>query len=420
MKITHNTLQKYILDNSVKDYTKKTVTGLFRSILEPIISNQKFEAHIFFRLFDLEEKESIIKRLEFSGAKIHSYNDNLKDYNLTSEEENEIWGKTEFTIILGQRYSVALIWDYELSQTSGYTPVCLIYNSSKITEIIKTIADNSKTDLKEIIGKYTPDRRENSILNKSVKNIADLLNDKNEELTFSEAEKNHEEDKNETLKNATAVSEKAKFIAHEIKNNLSVINLYTKITEKRFEKIEANAETQESVNTALKNVQKASESISYLINDLRCLSLPHISEVDIKNIIFNTIMLCEEKAKNKNINIEIKNIIDETLNTDKVKIECAIMNIIYNAIEACDFGREIEIDTVKTSDFYEIIISNNGEPIKKENINKIFIPDFTTKEKGNGLGLAICKNQLNLIGGDIELIGSDEEKTSFKIKILIK
>lgn len=420
MKITHNTLQKYIFDNSVKNYTKKTVTGLFRSILEPIISNQKFEAHIFFRLFDLDEKESIIKRLEFSGAKLHSYNDNLKDYGLTSEEKNGIWGRTEFVIILGQRYSVALIWNYELSQTSGYTPVCLIYNSSKITEIIKTIAENSKSDLKEIISKYTPDRRENSILNKSIKNIADLLNEKNEELTFSEAEKNHEEDKNETLKNAAAVSEKAKFIAHEIKNNLSVINLYTKITEKRFEKIEANAETQESVNTALKNVQKASESISYLINDLRCLSLPHISEVSIKNIIFNTIMLCEEKAKNKNINIEIKNIIDETLNTDKVKIECAIMNIIYNAIEACDFGREIEIDTVKTSDFYEIIISNNGEPIKKEHINKIFIPDFTTKEKGNGLGLAICKNQLNLIGGDIELIGSDEEKTSFKIKILIK
>ena len=45
MKNKFNTLQKYIFDNSVKEYRKETVNGLFRSILEPIISNQKFEVY---------------------------------------------------------------------------------------------------------------------------------------------------------------------------------------------------------------------------------------------------------------------------------------------------------------------------------------------------------------------------------------
>ena len=47
--------------------------------------------------------------------------------------------------------------------------------------------------------------------------------------------------------------------------------------------------------------------------------------------------------------------------------------------------------------------------------NKIFDANFTTKETGNGLGLAICKKEMKLINGDIELEYSDENETSFNI-----
>ena len=93
---------------------------------------------------------------------------------------------------------------------------------------------------------------------------------------------------NEMLKTASVVSEKAKFIAHEIKNNLSIINLYSKITEKRLSKVELEDETKVSVETAIKNINTASETISSLINDLRSLSAPYITDLSVKNIVLNT------------------------------------------------------------------------------------------------------------------------------------
>jgi hypothetical protein len=238
MKNKFNTLQKYIFEYSVKEYRKETVNGLFRSILEPVVSNQKFESFILCRLLDLKEKESYLKRLEFSGAKLFNFSPILEN----NCEKEILWDKTEFVVVIGQRYSVALIWDYSAG-TPDTTDVCLLYNSSIITEIAKVILDNSKEDFRELLQKYVPDRRENLILNSSIRNIVDSLNDRNEEILYKIAESNHPIDTDEMLKTASVVSEKAKFIAHEIKNNLSIINLYSKITEKRLSKVELEDET---------------------------------------------------------------------------------------------------------------------------------------------------------------------------------
>ena len=223
MRNKFNTLQKYIFEYSVKEYRKETVNGLFRSILEPIVSNQKFESCILFRLFDLKEKENYIKRLEFSGAKIVNFSDALEN----NCEKQNIWEQTEFVIVLGQRYSVALIWDYSTGSMQNCTNVCCLYNSSIITEIAKLVLENSTYDFKELLQKYVPDRRQNLILNNAMRNLADCLNDKNEEILYKIAESKHPIDTDDMLKTANIVSEKAKFIAHEIKNNLSIINLYS-------------------------------------------------------------------------------------------------------------------------------------------------------------------------------------------------
>ena len=139
MKKLFNTLHKYILDHSVKDYTKETVNGLFRTIIEPICSNQKFEALVLLKLENIEGKNSILQRLNFSGAKIVSYCDCLQSQKIDNSEINDIWKNTEFIIVLGRRYSAAMLWDYSLSEEKNKTPVCLLYNSKLITEIAKCI-----------------------------------------------------------------------------------------------------------------------------------------------------------------------------------------------------------------------------------------------------------------------------------------
>ncbi len=413
MKNKYNTLQKYIYEYSKREYGKETINGLFRSILEPLIANQKLEACVLFKLEDLEGKKSLIKRLAFSSSKIYSFNSKLDT--VDNSIQNDIWANTEFVIILGQRYSAALIWDYSTSSFADSSEVCFLYNSKIITDIAKKVLENSKDNFKELVIKYAPDRRENFVLNSSVNSIVSLLDEKNNEFLCSEKEKNQIFISDDTMQTAKNVTDKAKFIAHEIKNSLSIINLYSTIMGKRLQNVQAVDDVLKSINNSLKNIMAASENVSSLINDLRCLSAPYLTEVSIKNLILNTVMLCKEKADKASVIITVENFEDFIINTDKTKLQCAITNIIFNAIEACTHGCEINIYTIVENDLLKIKIKNNGSKIPNDIQHKIFEQDFTTKEKGNGLGLAICKNQLELVNGKINLVFSNDKETVFEI-----
>lgn len=417
MKNKFNTLHQYILDNSINDYHRETVNGLFRSVLEPVISNQKFEAYIVFRLFDLNDKLSVIKRLSFSNIKMYSFTDKFDG--IENIEAENIWGKTEFVLVVGARYSACLIWDYDLSDKKDYTPVCYLYNSSILGDIAKKIADNSKIDLKETLLKFNTDRRENRLLNTSISAVASLLNGRNEEIIFSELEKEQLLNSDDKIQTATIVADKARFIAHEIKNNLSVINLYSKIVQKRFENINADLETSSSIENALKNIVNASENISAHINDLRCLSTPFMTEFNVKQSVLTVVEQSFQKAKEANVLINICEFQDKIIKSDRIKFECALMNVIYNAIEACNNGGKIEINCEYEKNNIKVGIKNNGAKIPDEIQDKIFEADFTTKEKGNGLGLAICKKELQIANGDINLIYSNDEETLFEITLIV-
>lgn len=411
MRNKFNNLLRYIYDYSEKTQRKETVNGLFRAILEPLIQNQKTEACIFCRIFDKEAKEASLKRLEFSGVKIYNFSYiSLSEGDKNYAKEN-IWDNTEFLVVLGGRYSAALIWDYSDSEIQNSTKVCLLYNSKIILDIAKLIAENSKEDLKELIKKYTPDRRENMVLNKSIQTIVSMLNEKNEECIFSQKEKNSLEKDEDTLETAKNITDKAKFIAHEIKNHLSIINLYSKIANKRFETIKGQDEILKSVENALKNITNASENISYLVSDLRCMSAPYKSEISIKTLVDEALELSGIRAEKSNVNIKNNVNTKKSVITDKVKVQCAITNIIFNAIDAN--AKNIIVETEERN----IFIKNDGDEIPKEIQGRIFEENFTTKEKGNGLGLAFCKKQLQLADGDIELVLSDKQETVFKIKI---
>ena len=94
------------------------------------------------------------------------------------------------------------------------------------------------------------------------------------------------------------------------------------------------------------------------------------------------------------------------------------MNVIFNAIEACTDGCKIDISCTQEENEIKILIENNGQEISKEIQKKIFDSEFTTKEKGNGIGLSACKDQLKEINCDLNLVSSNKEKTIFEISII--
>ena len=94
------------------------------------------------------------------------------------------------------------------------------------------------------------------------------------------------------------------------------------------------------------------------------------------------------------------------------------INLIRNSIQAK--ASIININLSVDIGFSIIEISDNGNGISSENLNKIFEANFTTKEKGLGLGLKLIKRFLENTNGEIKLISSTSAGTVFRIKIPLK
>lgn len=418
MKNKYNTLHSFIFDYNNNECTKETVKGLFASVLKPLLQFPEAQACVLLKLNEIKEHKSLLQRLNFSGKTVFSFDNELNNLFGENFTKDNLWKTTQFIVVLAQRYSAALLWDYSISDNDDFAKTCLLFNSKIVNDIAKKIFENSRIeDYKSILSKFNADRRENTLLNSAVSSLVFDLNDKSREILFANEENKNLTKNDETLQVAELVAQKAKYISHEIKNNLSIINLYSTIVQKRLKNCEFDEEVSTSVNNALNNIKNASENVSYLISDLRCFSSPYIVELNVKDLIQNVAASCSEKAEKSGVEIDIQHVDDVVLSTDKSRLECVLINIIYNAIEACKTACKIVLQTEIKDSFYNIYVKNNGEKIPDNLQDKIFEPNFTTKQKGSGVGLYMCKKHLELVGGKTELVSSDDNETIFKIAL---
>ncbi len=105
---------------------------------------------------------------------------------------------------------------------------------------------------------------------------------------------------------------------------------------------------------------------------------------------------------------------------DPQQIEQVFINLVQNAIDAqsSNSGSKIIIKVNKNyEDKTEISISDNGMGISNETMEKVFIPFFTTKDKGNGIGLSLSRQIIRMHGGIIEIKSKTDEGTTVSIKI---
>ncbi len=116
----------------------------------------------------------------------------------------------------------------------------------------------------------------------------------------------------------------------------------------------------------------------------------------------------------KNIQINLPNT-DINLKCDAIKMEVVFGNIILNSIQAIDENPgKIYVRYVETSDYVIIEVADSGPGIPAENLDKIFDPLFTTKQRGTGLGLSSCKNIIDQHGGVITVKNTP---TTFTIRM---
>ena len=208
------------------------------------------------------------------------------------------------------------------------------------------------------------------------------------------------------------IKEQSRCIAHEMRNHISICELYTQIIKKNLEK-EGIQNT--SLNNALNCINKSLKIMSNSLLDLKSLDNFNLKKVNIKKVLEEGIKLATAYISDKKIKITSNINIDAEVFIDENKFLACIVNIIKNAIEAIKIEGKINVSLEIEGDYIHIKISNDGEPISQEKQKSIFEEGFTTKPTGSGLGLHICANNLKAQNATLKLTKSTTEITEFEI-----
>ncbi len=382
-------------------FSKKSIVSLIRCILEPLAS-ENTKSIIIHRLKNTQNLESIIKRLEYS-RNVEMYNFLDPDIILYDDLV-----ELEFVILTSSRYNAVFMWDYSDDEKKENSYIYLRLNSKNANHIFDALTENIKPDLKEVIKEkfyaFKPERRENELLNFCISNIVENLNELNNENEYNNKTLNFApEDECKQLK------EKIRHTGHEIRNQLSVLDIYSKILEKKF-----NDDKTSSL------IRKSISLINMELNELKQFENLQLKELLIEDVIPVSIQMFEEIVKQNNNKIIF---INSTLENDKRKVLldegkflAVLNNVIKNANQFTS-DDEIIVELSKDKNHAKIAIQNHGEPIEESIKNKIFTDGFTTREDGFGIGLSVSKKYLAEQLGSIELTCSDEEKTEFLITL---
>jgi two-component system, NtrC family, nitrogen regulation sensor histidine kinase NtrY len=277
--------------------------------------------------------------------------------------------------------------------------------SGYITSPLETMAEKlGKVDLKK--PEYIQWKGEDEIgkLVKAYNHMVDELGKSVEELAKSERE--------------SAWREMAKQVAHEIKNPLTPMKLQVQHLILRYKSNSPGWEEQ-----MVKTMNLLEEQIDNLANIATAFSnfakmplgLPE--RFDAKEILQNLFHLHQnETAVALSMNLPAEQV---WINMDKQQFSRAIQNVIKNAIQSIPGDRqgEININCWKKGQHFWIEIKDNGSGIQAEVQEKIFMPNFTTKSSGMGLGLAMVKNIVDQAQGQISFVTVPNQGTTFTIQL---
>ncbi len=205
-----------------------------------------------------------------------------------------------------------------------------------------------------------------------------------------------------------AIGQAATMVGHDLRNPLQAIENGVFLLDTELAKHSIYQKTS-------KTLQAIHDSIKYadnIVNNLISFAATRKPEFLKTNINKHVKEVLSQVKTQENIEIVIDvNQLPE-IEADEKMIKRIILNLSNNGIQAMEkTGGILKVSTREKNGFIEISFEDTGIGIKKENLEKIFTPFFTTKAQGMGVGLAICKRFVELHGGSIE-IESEEGKGS--------
>ena len=231
------------------------------------------------------------------------------------------------------------------------------------------------------------------------------------------------EEKTKQLKDAEkliTIGQTAGMVGHDIRNPLQSIEGAVYLAKDEVQLIQCEDNQKKGILEILDIIEKQTNYIDHIVADLQDFARtpsPQLTETDIQELITASI---ESLKMPKNIYvITVFNEDLKILKIDLVLIKRVTSNLLTNSIQAMPKGGKIIIRGFRQDGDAYITFEDTGVGISEENKTKIFTPLFTTKAKGQGFGLAVCKKLIEAQNGKITFESEQGKGTTFTIRLPI-
>jgi signal transduction histidine kinase len=220
-------------------------------------------------------------------------------------------------------------------------------------------------------------------------------------------------------------------ITHEIMNSITPISSLASTINEMLkenyqigkEKQKIDAESLTDIHDAAQTIQKRSQGLLHFVDAYRNLTLiqkPNFQLFPVKELFARVEKLMQANIKEKGIRLKIS--VDPKtleLTADPELIEQVLINLLLNALQSFGGQKKAKIDLMAHLDGRGRIlirVRDNGPGIEAENLEKIFIPFFSTKDNGSGIGLSLSRQIMRLHHGSITVQSEPTKQTIFTLR----
>jgi signal transduction histidine kinase len=212
-------------------------------------------------------------------------------------------------------------------------------------------------------------------------------------------------------------------VAHEIRNPLNAISMASQRLQREYLPCEEDKGQEFGRLTGV--IRDEIRRLNVIIEDFLTFSRSRrleLREFSLTEVVQKLVRLMGEEARARGIALSLKSMQDALMvPMDVDKLQQALINIIKNAIESIEGTGSIDIAVERQAGGRAVIrVSDTGSGLAPEEVGKIFDPDYTTKEKGLGLGLPIAHEIVRGHGGTIRVQSSIGQGTTFEISLPMK
>jgi len=213
-----------------------------------------------------------------------------------------------------------------------------------------------------------------------------------------------------------------KVISHELMNSITPIRSLTQNLNEMMQQESLSKEDVIDIRESVSAIIHRSDHLKEFVESYRKLAMlpsPNKEKIELNELLQNALQIMNPLLKQQNI--AVKNLIsfNRWLSVDKSQMEQVLINLLTNSIYALEGSAEknIEISSEVKNKRIFITISDTGNGIEDSIEDKIFLPFFTTRKDGAGIGLTLSKNIIEAHGGYLNY-ASEADKTHFTICLM--